>query len=106
MLALGAINRLYNPAGPKLWANVLDTFSNALCTPGLIDKGDLGELAAQTLFILARDYAAPLKLLGRDFSPSGCHGQTVWQTVRGVVQTKRGSTMPSGVRMSITRIGL
>jgi hypothetical protein len=61
MLALGAINRLYNPAGPKLWANVLDTFSNALCTPGLIDKGDLGELAAQTLFILARDYAAPLK---------------------------------------------
>jgi hypothetical protein len=66
MLALGAIDRLYNPTEPKLWANVLDTFSKDLCTPGLIDKGDLGELVARTLFILARDYAAPLKLPGRD----------------------------------------
>ena len=72
MLALGAIDRLYNTTNLKLWANVLETFSQDLCTPGLIDTGDLGELVARTLFILARDYAAPLNPQGRDLLKPVC----------------------------------
>ena len=66
MLALGAVDRLYNTAKPKSWAAVLNTFSKDLCTHGLIDKGDLGELVARMLFILARDYAAPFYSLVPD----------------------------------------
>jgi hypothetical protein len=65
-LALGAIDCLYNTTERGLWAKVLETFSKDLCNRGLVDKGDLGELVARTLLILARDYAAPIQTRGRN----------------------------------------
>jgi hypothetical protein len=41
------------------WGPVLDTFSKNLCKSGLVEKGLLGELAARTLLIIARDFATP-----------------------------------------------
>jgi hypothetical protein len=67
VLVLGAINILYNHNDPKRLGNVLDTFSNDLCRSGLVDKGNLGELAARILLLLARDYAAPAEGSGRNF---------------------------------------
>jgi hypothetical protein len=56
VLVLGAVDILYKNCG---WAPILDTFSSTLCDAGLVDKGLMGELAAQTLLLVARDYAAP-----------------------------------------------
>jgi hypothetical protein len=59
ILALGAINILYSP-GTNYLPKVLTTFSKDLCSAGLVEKGALGELAARTLLIIARDFTAPI----------------------------------------------
>jgi hypothetical protein len=43
----------------KPWGPVLDTFSNGLCKPGLVEVGLVGELGARTLLVIARDFTAP-----------------------------------------------
>ena len=62
MLALGAARLLYTK--DTVLGQVLDTFSDELCEAGLVDKGLLGELAARILLTVARDLAAPKKLIG------------------------------------------
>ena len=57
ILVLGAVNILHNTGGSKRWGQVLDTFSKHLCSSGLVEKGLIGELGAQVLLILARDFA-------------------------------------------------
>jgi hypothetical protein len=64
ILALGAIRILYKK--PNLWAPILDTFSKQLCQSGLVDKGLMGEFAARTLLLIARDFTAPEQDGGRD----------------------------------------
>ena len=64
LLALGAIKILYDESDTGLWAKILDTFSHRLCSAGLVEKGLLGELASRTLFIIARDFAAPYNGVG------------------------------------------
>jgi hypothetical protein len=41
------------------WGPVLDTFSESLCSSGLVEKGLIGELGARTLLLVARDFTAP-----------------------------------------------
>ena len=71
LLVLGAVDILY--ADDRHWAQVLDTFSQELCSAGLVEKGLLGELAARTLLIIARDFTAPKKNSG--------HGRNLLQPV-------------------------
>ena len=59
MLALGAAHILYQNADKKILRRVLDTFNQHLCGSGLVEKGHPGELGAQVLFLMARDFAAP-----------------------------------------------
>ena len=40
-----------------VWADVLNTFSQYLCQTGHVEKGCIGELAARTLLLIARDSA-------------------------------------------------
>ena len=66
VLDLGAVKCLYQIKDNKrdymlLW-QVLDTFSQHLCSAGLIEKGLTGELGAQMLLLLARDFAAPERI--------------------------------------------
>ena len=57
VLALCAADILCGEAGR--WALVLMTFCKSLCEGGLVDKGLLGEFAARTLLLIARDFTAP-----------------------------------------------
>jgi hypothetical protein len=59
ILALAAASILHSEGHDSFWGPVLDTFSKRLCESGLVEKGLLGELAAQTLLIIARDFATP-----------------------------------------------
>jgi hypothetical protein len=59
ILALAAASILHNEDRGRGWGPVLDTFSKGLCESGLVEKGLLGELAARTLLIIARDFATP-----------------------------------------------
>ena len=43
------------------WATSLDTFTRKLCSSGAVEKGLLGELAARTLLLVTRDFAAQTK---------------------------------------------
>jgi hypothetical protein len=67
ILVLGAISLLYNAHDSKRLGTVLKTLSVHLCSAGLVDKGLLGELAARILVLTARDYAAPIERLGRNY---------------------------------------
>jgi hypothetical protein len=60
ILVLGAANILYNTNDGRHWRWVLDTFSKQLCSTGLVEKGLAGELGAQVLLLLARDFVAPM----------------------------------------------
>lgn len=64
---MGAINILYSTADPKRFGKVLDTLSTDLCSAGLVNKGDMGELAARILILTARDYAAPVEKSQRNY---------------------------------------
>ena len=66
ILVLGSIDILYGTSEPKRLQKVLNTLSKDLCGAGLVEKGILGELGARTLLLIARDFAAPKHLLGRD----------------------------------------
>jgi len=68
VLALGAVDILYKEAG--LWKPVLNTFSKSLCESGLVDKGFIGELAARTLLLVARDFT---ERWGRPFKVSSSY---------------------------------
>ena len=59
VLVMGSINILYNMSAPNRLGQALNTLSKDLCSTGLVDKGILGELGARTLFLIARDFAAP-----------------------------------------------
>ncbi|KAF8806748.1 hypothetical protein BYT27DRAFT_7223930 [Phlegmacium glaucopus] len=61
ILVLGAVAILHNPEDDKCLGQVLDTFSQHLCSAGLVEKGLIGELGARILLLLARDFAAPVK---------------------------------------------
>jgi hypothetical protein len=60
ILVLAADNILHNPEDDKRLGRVLDTFSERLCSAGLVEKGLIGELGVRILLILARDFAAPM----------------------------------------------
>jgi hypothetical protein len=64
MLALGAISLLYDTK--KHLQNSLRTLSVDLCGAGIIEKGIMGELAARTLLLVARDFTATMKDQNRD----------------------------------------
>src|SRR6202008_356043 len=59
ILVLAAANILYNTGDHKSLGRVLDTFSEYLCSSGLVEKGLMGELGVRILLILARDFATP-----------------------------------------------
>jgi hypothetical protein len=61
ILVLAAVNNLYNTGDDKCFGQVLYIFSKHLCSPGLVEKGLTGELAARILLLLARDFAAPVE---------------------------------------------
>jgi hypothetical protein len=67
ILALGAIDILYNARDSKRLGRVLNTLSADLCSAGLVDKGLLGELSARILLLIARDYAAPIEQSRRNY---------------------------------------
>ena len=54
---LGATNLWYNIRDVKRLGRVLNTFSKHLCMFRLVEKGLIGELGAQVLLMLARDFA-------------------------------------------------
>ena len=63
ILSLGAISALYNayedgPLTPRTLGPVLTTFTKGLYKTGIINKGELGEVAARFLLIAARDFTA------------------------------------------------
>ena len=58
---------------PGLLGRVLDTFSQQLCSAGLVEKGLTGELGARLLLLLARDFVAP---------EEGEHGRNLLKPVR------------------------
>jgi hypothetical protein len=60
LLALGAAMIMYDPADPKRLKKILSTLSKDLCGAGLVNKGDLGELCARILLLLARDYVTTI----------------------------------------------
>jgi hypothetical protein len=66
VLVLGAVDLLYNTEDAGRLNKVLNTFSQHLCSAGLVEKGLIGELSARVLLLLARDFAAPVVGLGRD----------------------------------------
>jgi hypothetical protein len=69
ILVLGAVNNLYNTMDDKRFGRVLDTFSNHLCSAGLVEKGLIGELGTRILLILARDFATRVE---RERVPNLC----------------------------------
>ena len=64
LLVLAAVEFLYEK--PDLWPQVLNTFSQRLCQSGFVEKGLISELAARTVLLIARDYAAPRKKRKRE----------------------------------------
>jgi len=74
VLVMGSINLLHRSKSGDL-PQVLNTLSRDLCGAGLVEKGILGELAARTLLLIARDFAAPRGLHGPDLlKPVGVLG--------------------------------
>lgn len=65
MLALGSAHLLYDQDINSL-ATTLETFCVDLCSAGLVEKGIMGELAARTLLLIARDICAPTRDHHRD----------------------------------------
>lgn len=66
ILALGGFHILYNQGDMQRLRDTLDTLSNDLCSSGLVEKGIMGELAARTLLLVARDFSAPVQGSSRD----------------------------------------
>ena len=64
MFALAA-GYLLHKCGFSRWAKILESFST-ICEEDIVEKGQVGEITARVLLILARDFAAPVaNLLGR-----------------------------------------
>lgn len=61
LLALGAAAIMNDCTDPKRLGKILATLSQALCAASLVDKGNLGELCARILLLIARDYVAPIR---------------------------------------------
>ena len=68
MLALGSAHLLYDSTNQDVnrLPTTLGTFCVDLCRAGLIEKGIMGELAARTLLLVARDFSAPIQDHNRD----------------------------------------
>ena len=64
MLALGASSLLYDTK--KQLPDSLKTLSVDLCGAGIVEKGIMGELAARTLLLVARDFTVTMKDQNRD----------------------------------------
>jgi hypothetical protein len=58
MLVVGSVKHLYSHPGHHNLRLALATLAYDLCSAGLVDKGVLGELAARTLLLIARDLAS------------------------------------------------
>jgi hypothetical protein len=56
ILALGSAKLLYE--APHNLGTALETLASDLCSVGLVEKGSLGELAARTLLLIARDFSS------------------------------------------------
>jgi hypothetical protein len=91
ILVLGAANILYNTGEVKRLGRVLDTFSKHLCSPGLVEKGLIGELGARVLLLLARDFATPVE---------GRRGPNLLRPVRllTMIDTLFGQTAWTGIK--------
>ncbi|KAK2467164.1 hypothetical protein APHAL10511_000713 [Amanita phalloides] len=66
MLALGGAHVLYELGTLDHLPSSLETLSRSLFSAGLVDKGIMGELAARTLLLVARDVTAPIRDRRRD----------------------------------------
>ena len=68
MLALGSAHLLYDSKNQDVnpLPTTLQTFCVDLCSPGLVEKGIMGELAARTLLLVARDFSVPIQDHNRD----------------------------------------
>jgi hypothetical protein len=65
MLVLGGSHLLYDMTKEQLSIS-LKTLCDDLCSAGIVEKGIMGELAARTLLLVARDFAAPTQDHHRD----------------------------------------
>jgi hypothetical protein len=75
VLVLGATNLIYKTT----WPLIIRTLNQELCAAGLIEKGLVGELAARTLLLIARDYAT--LALVKSGSPPAASRVTVRSTL-------------------------
>ncbi len=68
MLALGGAHLLYDKTNQVVdpLPTTLGTFCVDLCSAGLVEKGIMGELAARTLLLVARDFTGPMQGGHRD----------------------------------------
>ncbi|KAK2465753.1 hypothetical protein APHAL10511_002297 [Amanita phalloides] len=66
MLALGSAHVLYELGTLDHLLSSLKALSHDLCSAGLVEKGIMGELAARTLLLVARDITAPIRGSHRD----------------------------------------
>ena len=107
ILALAAARLL---SSHDIWADVLNTFSKSLCQLGVVEKGLIGELAARTLLLIARDSVAqtrpqaayPDMLAPVRFLPFSTHCLGI---ETGPIRTEGALRNRSVEHTSISRIG-